>query len=109
VTTPLHAIPAGISPPKNGETRTTAPTVSGLLDNESQRRKSSVQGNPLQVVAERMDAFKRLEQSFSRAGWALYPLSDDSLLATYARWGLSQVLPDARAAAVFLRKIGGAA
>lgn len=109
MTKSLHSVQASISSPKNGETRTTAPTVSGLLDNESQRRQSSVQPSPLQVIAERMDAFKRLEQGFRRAGWALYPLSDDSMLATYARWGLSQVLPNTRAAAIFLRKIGGAA
>lgn len=61
----------------------------------------------LRAIADRMTHFQRLEKGFAARGWGLYPLSDDSLLAS--AWGMSRVLPDLHAAQRLLRLIGGAA
>lgn len=109
MTATLHAIRAGSSPPQNGETRTTAPTVSGLKSKDSQQRQSNAPGNPLQAVADRMDVFNRLQRAFNAAGWNLHYLDGESCLAVHRRWQMSQVCQDMRAASALLRRIGGAA
>ena len=66
-------------------------------------------GDRLQVVADRMDAFNRLQERFSLCGWSLHPLHDDSMLAVHRRWQMSHVCHSYREAHALLRRIGGAA
>lgn len=50
--------------------------------------------------------FETLRAQFALAGFALFELSDGTLLAT--RWNLTRVLTDVHAALQFLGQIGGA-
>ena len=69
---------------------------------------SAAQATPLQVVAERMDIFKRLERGFGAIGWNLFYLDGEACLAIHRKWQMSQVCPDLRAAAALLKRVGGA-
>lgn len=66
-------------------------------------------GDRLQVVADRMDAFKRLQERFSLCGWSLHPLHDDSMLAVHRRWQMSHVCHSYGEAHALLRRIVGGA
>ena len=70
---------------------------------------SNGQATPLQAVADRMDAFNRLERSFGAIGWSLFNLDGDACLAVHRKWQMSQVCPDLRAAAALLKRVGGVA
>lgn len=95
------------------KTADTLPGTSAALVNEQAhcasagRMTQEEQIQQLRAIGERMTHFQRLEKGFAARGWGLYPLSDDSLLAS--AWGMSRVLPDLHAAQRLLRMIGGAA
>lgn len=95
---------------ENNEARTMG-VVSGLgsdSDNSKQANDSDL-ANRIQVIGERLNLFKRLENAFGRVGWSFYPLADDSYLAVHRRWQMSTVCPDLRAAHALLKRVGGAA
>lgn len=79
------------------------------LANQNQRSNTTQTVDRLQVVADRMDAFSRLQEKFSVCGWSLHPLHDDSMLAVHRRWQMSHVCHSSREAHALLRRIGGAA
>ena len=65
------------------------------VGNESHRQ--SNEGNRLlQELGDKASQFQRLEKVFMEKGWRLYPLSDDELMVTMPKWGMSRVLPDFR-------------
>lgn len=72
-------------------------------------RESNDQANPIQVAADRMDAFKRLERAFDAVGWNLFYLDGEACLAVERRWQMNKVCPDLRSAASLLKMIGGVA
>lgn len=61
-----------------------------------------------QAIADRSDAFKRLERAFDSVGWNLFYLDGEACLAVERRWQLNKVCPDLRSAAALLKMIGGA-
>lgn len=77
--------------------------------NQNEQANGTQIGNRLQVVADRMDLFKRLQEKFSRFGWSLHPLHGDALMAVHRRWQISHVCSSAEEAFALLRRIGGAA
>jgi len=79
------------------------------LANQNQHPNTTQTVDRLQVVADRMDAFSRLQEKFSVCGWSLHPLHDDSMLAVHRRWQMSHVCHSSREAHALLRRIGGAA
>lgn len=79
------------------------------LGNQNPQQDITQTGDRLQVVADRMDAFRRLQERFSVCGWSLHPLHDDSMLAVHRRWQMSHVCHSSREAHALLRRIGGGA
>lgn len=63
----------------------------------------------LQVVADRMTAFSRLQRAFNSVGWNFHYLDGDACLAVHRKWQMSQVCPDLRSANALLRRVGGVA
>lgn len=93
--------------PKSGEARINHHSDSGPSSNDKQHEDHSQSSSRIQVIAERMTAFKRMESAFGKVGWSFYPLTDESFLAVHRRWQMSHVCPDLRAAGALLRRIGG--
>ena len=79
------------------------------LGNQKSQPDITQTGDRLQVVADRMDVFRRLQERFSVCGWSLHPLHDDSMLAVHRRWQMSHVCHSSREAHALLRRIGGGA
>lgn len=78
------------------------------LETNNTASKSIDSKSAIQVLAERMDTFKRLERAFDAAGWNLFYLDGESCLAVERRWQMNKVCPDLRSAASLLKQIGGA-
>jgi hypothetical protein len=85
-----------------------AANTEALANQNTKQTQFTGQGNQLQVVAERMDAFNRLQRAFSKVGWNFHYLDGDACLAVHRKWQMSQVCPDLRSANALLRRIGGA-
>lgn len=92
---------------KNSEARTMG-VVSGLGTNQEEHPNHTDPSERIQVLSDRMAAFKRRETAFNAVGWSLYPLNDESFLAVHRKWQLSTVCPDLRSADALLKRIGGA-
>lgn len=86
-----------------------APHTEALKTYQIEQTQCIGQPDRLQVIADRMDTFKRLERGFSAVGWNLFNLDGDSCVAVHRKWQMSQVCPDLRAAAALLKRVGGAA
>ncbi len=78
-----------------------------LASKQSTQLEFNESPNRIQVVADRMDSFYRLQEKFSLCGWSLHPLHDDSMLAVHRQWQLSHVCHSTREAYALLRRIGG--
>lgn len=75
--------------------------------NNTNDQKSTDSKSAIQVLAGRMDTFKRLERAFDAAGWNLFYLDGEACLAVERRWQMNKVCPDLRSAASLLKQIGG--
>jgi hypothetical protein len=80
-------------------------TAAKQCDNNTQ---SSETATRLQVVAERLDVFTRLQRAFNTVGWNFHYLDGDACLAVHRKWQMSHVCPDLRSANALLRRVGGA-
>jgi hypothetical protein len=65
--------------------------------------------SPLQVIAEEMTQFQRVELAFNAMGWDLYLLHGRSCMAVHRAWGVSAVCPTLGNASELLRRIRGSA
>lgn len=83
-----------------------SPQSAGPSDNQKQRLNPIVGLVPHQGGSGEFSIFARLCQQFSLLGLNLYPLDGKSLLVVSPALGMSKVLPDIRAAQVYLRQIG---
>lgn len=96
----------GLVTPKSDKARH---GVAGLVGVQTEI--SSRNSEPLQAELQASDElgireFNELQQRFARLGFGLYPLADNTLLAT--RWGMSRVLRGHGSARAFLVQVGGA-
>lgn len=92
---------ACLAPPRNEEPTEALAGTGGFGE----------QGNTDTAIVADLDAerkaFTTLQARYAMAGFSLIELSGGSLLAS--RWNLTRPLPDAHAALLFLRRIGGVA
>lgn len=95
----IHAERAGVVTSKRDEAHG-SPQSAGPIDNQTLYLNPTVKLVPLQAVTGEISIFARLSQQFALLGLNLYPLDGNSVLV------VSKILPDLRAAQVYVRQIG---
>jgi hypothetical protein len=100
------ALGVGRSTSTNDEARSTA-NAAGPKANQVDRADFIRGGNAIQALEDFPNPFNRLAKQFQALGLALYPLSGDTLMVSSPAFGMERVLPDLRAARIYLQQIGG--
>jgi hypothetical protein len=102
----FNAYAAGRNTPTNDEAHG-SPQSAGPKEQQTQHKNHSAKIIPLQGLDDDVTRLSKLSSQYAAVGMGLYPLDGTSLLVTAPWLGMSRTVPDIRAAAIYLRQIGG--